>query len=394
VTQPVNDDNTTITRAVDLPLTPPCYTSFEYNASGIRTKKVHYDSILNKTTTTEYMLDGATVLGEKITSGSEVKYVYYVYNSGELVGMEYDGVPYYYRKNALGDIVEIYNASNTLVGSYKYDAWGNCTVGTNVNNIARYNPFRYRGYYYDTETGYYYLQTRYYDPETGRFINADNIAYLDPETINGCNLYAYCLNNPVMAVDPSGCSAILTFLTILLGAFFIAGATALVVGAISGKRGPELWASVVESALLSVVMTASLVLGGVLWSASAGLFALGLFLVPVGAFGAGMGIYAVKQTILGDSYVMQDAIAYGMATGFQAGFNFVIGAGLASVGLYNPLAKGPKLSSYFKSGRIGDGLKKFTLDKIVNLKASAPVKISTKVFCLPWTIMRNLLEDM
>ena len=111
---------------------------------------------------------------------------------------------YYYRKNLFGDIVEIYDDENQLAASYTYDAWGNFTVGTNVDNIANVNPFRYRGYYYDWKTRYYYLQTRYYDAEVGRFLNADSIAYLDPETINGCNLYAYCLDNPVMYVDPSG----------------------------------------------------------------------------------------------------------------------------------------------------------------------------------------------
>ena len=124
-------------------------------------------------------------------------------------------MPYYYRKNLFGDIVEIYDDENQLAASYTYDAWGNCTFGANVDNIANVNPFRYRGYYYDWETRYYYLQTRYYDPQVGRFINADEINYLDPKSIQGCNLYAYCSNNPIMAVDPTG-----TFLGwLLLGAW-------------------------------------------------------------------------------------------------------------------------------------------------------------------------------
>ena len=94
---------------------------------------------------------------------------------------------------------------------YKYDGWGNHVVlnpdgsknesDTFIGNI---NPFRYRGYYYDVETGLYYLKTRYYDPETGRFITIDDVSYLAPDTINGLNLYAYCGNNPVMNVDPNG----------------------------------------------------------------------------------------------------------------------------------------------------------------------------------------------
>ena len=73
-----------------------------------------------------------------------------------------------------------------------------------MNNVATLNPFRYRSYYFDEETGLYYLQSRYYDPELGRFISADSIEYLDPETLGGLNLYAYCGNNPVMGIDPNG----------------------------------------------------------------------------------------------------------------------------------------------------------------------------------------------
>ena len=92
---------------------------------------------------------------------------------------------------------------------YKYDAWGKCKV-LNANsveiadnsNFGILNPFRYRSYYYDTETNLYFLKTRYYDPEIGRFITIDDISYLNPKHINGLNLYAYCKNNPVMRVDP------------------------------------------------------------------------------------------------------------------------------------------------------------------------------------------------
>ena len=112
---------------------------------------------------------------------------------------------------------------------YNYDAWGNHGIGnarneliydsaTGViaagyeNHIAILNPIRYRGYYYDTETGLYYLQSRYYDATLCRFLNRDNVNYLEPESIHGLNLYAYCNNNPVMFADPSGHSVILAML--------------------------------------------------------------------------------------------------------------------------------------------------------------------------------------
>ncbi len=90
---------------------------------------------------------------------------------------------------------------------YVYDAWGNHAVevlDSACAELSQLNPYRYRGYYYDTETGLYFLKTRYYDPEIGRFITIDDLSYIDPETINGLNLYAYCTNNPVMNIDPNG----------------------------------------------------------------------------------------------------------------------------------------------------------------------------------------------
>ena len=126
---------------------------------------------------------------------------------------------------------------------YKYDAWGKCVVDASTTNItlANLNPFRYRGYYYDTETNLYFLQTRYYDPEVGRFITIDDLSYLDPETINGLNLYAYCGNNPVMGVDKTGNFAIsLTILGLIIGAVVcsaVGGAVAYNVAKSNGQTG-------------------------------------------------------------------------------------------------------------------------------------------------------------
>ena len=108
-----------------------------------------------------------------------------------------------YRKNLFGDVTAIYNGT-TKVAEYVYDAWGNCTITLDKKSCGTSNPFRYRGYYFDNDLQMYYLLTRYYDPQTGRFINADTPEYLDPKTINGLNLYAYCRNNPVMHTDPYG----------------------------------------------------------------------------------------------------------------------------------------------------------------------------------------------
>ena len=98
------------------------------------------------------------------------------------------------------DIIKIVDENLNEVAKYEYDAYGNIVNlnEVNQNHIAKLNPYRYRSYYYDVETNFYYLNARYYNPETGRFITADDIEYLDTENMNGLNLYCYCLNNPVM----------------------------------------------------------------------------------------------------------------------------------------------------------------------------------------------------
>ena len=120
---------------------------------------------------------------------------------------------YFFAKNLEGDVIAIYNTSGTLKARYFYLAYGEAVV-LNLNGSDNYdatfignvNPFRYRGYYYDTETSLYYLNSRYYDPETGRFINADDASMLmlGMSTLGGTNLFAYCGNNPIMRIDPTG----------------------------------------------------------------------------------------------------------------------------------------------------------------------------------------------
>lgn len=144
----------------------------------------------------------------------------------------YDNTLYTYRKNLPGDIIAVYQGS-TKVAEYAYDAYGKCTVILNTAGIATINPFRYRSYYFDRETGLLLVSTRYYDPETGRFISPDDISYLDPETIGGLNLYAYCLNNPVMYVDPTGHFPVLA---LILGITALAGLGLTIGGVATGNN--------------------------------------------------------------------------------------------------------------------------------------------------------------
>ena len=176
--------------------------TFTYDAGGIRQSKTANG------VTHSYYTEGSTIHKETLSNGDVL---IYGYDESGIASIQYGGAMYYVQKNIQGDVVALVNADGDVVAKYSYDAWGinyvydaEGKMNASDSFIGNINPFRYRGYYYDRETGLYYLQTRYYDPTAGRFINADSADYLDPESINGLNLYAYCGNNPVMNVDPSG----------------------------------------------------------------------------------------------------------------------------------------------------------------------------------------------
>ena len=133
--------------------------------------------------------------------------------NGAPYAMKYNGTVYYYITNLQGDVMHIVNASGTVVASYDYDPYGK--VISAVGSLANINPLRYRGYVYDQETGFYYVSSCYYDPEIGRFINADSQLNAK-DGILGYNLFAYCNNNPIMYSDPSSHSNILA--CIIIGA--------------------------------------------------------------------------------------------------------------------------------------------------------------------------------
>ena len=186
--------------------------SYSYNADGIRTTKT-----VNGVKHT-YALSGTTILNEEWTENGVQHLLMYVYDAnGSPVGMVYRnstmsiGVfeEYLFVKNIQGDILHVYNSAGKKLVSYVYDAWGNIISTTYSNgggtSAARFNPFTYRGYYRDSETGMYYLNSRYYNPKMGRFINADDINNLGAEgDVLSHNLYIYCLNNPVNRTDAQG----------------------------------------------------------------------------------------------------------------------------------------------------------------------------------------------
>ena len=140
--------------------------------------------------------------------------IWYTYDeSGNVSGCRYGLNEYYFYRNGQGDIIGIIDGTGSVVAKYSYDAWGNILsitgyegedVSGNPNHIANINPFRYRGYFYDTETGFYYVSSRYYDPKIGRWINADNAISDVGGDVRGYNLFSYCMNNPVNMSDHTG----------------------------------------------------------------------------------------------------------------------------------------------------------------------------------------------
>ena len=176
---------------------------FAYDHNGIRTQKSV--TVGNVTTTHKYALDNNRIIGEKITASNLNHYLSYFYGLNGIIGFNYDNDSYLFRKNIFGDITHIYKTDGTLVATYDYDAYGNTTVHNLTSaNIGDINPFRYRSYYFDQETGLYYCQSRYYKPNWCRWLNADSLDYLNNTEIGGVNLFAYCHNNPVMYRDESG----------------------------------------------------------------------------------------------------------------------------------------------------------------------------------------------
>ena len=165
--------------------------------------------------TTTYHYNNGMLLSE--TTGDETLRYYYD-STGKVASLAYKKgnageKGYFFARNAQGDITAVYRSSDSvLIGTYTYDLWGKlikvseATAGIDTDGILTKNPFRYRGYYYDNETGFYYLNARYYDPEIRRFINADSMKLLDGATdsINYKNLFNYAENNPVMNKDSNG----------------------------------------------------------------------------------------------------------------------------------------------------------------------------------------------
>ena len=193
--------------------------------------------------TTAYLYNNGLLLSE--TTGNEV--INYYYDSdGTVLGIGYkkgtnDEKHYFFEKNAFGDVIAVYrNSDSVLIGTYEYDLWGNpvsvkeAAGGRDTDGILQKNPFRYRCYYYDTETGFYYLNSRYYDPQIRRFISADDRILKTEESVKGYNLFSYCQNAPLGMADYDGHSPTLVLTLPAIGAVLSSLAVPAAIGVAIG----------------------------------------------------------------------------------------------------------------------------------------------------------------
>ena len=171
--------------------------TFTYDANGMRTERSPGD----EQGTYTYVYNGNKLI-EMTVQGVTLRFAYDASGNPLTVTVGNSAV-YYYKTNLQGDVIGILNSTGVQVVTYAYDAWGNVQILQQSDQIAEFNPLLYRGYVYDWETDLYYLQSRYYNPEWGRFINAD-ILISTGQGFVGNNMFAYCGNNPVMFSDPCG----------------------------------------------------------------------------------------------------------------------------------------------------------------------------------------------
>ena len=222
--------------------------SYTYDMAGVRSSKQVGDTAYTYTTLSGKVMrqqwDGKTLEFVYDDSGQPFAMIYKHGSETEL---------YYYLVSAQGDVSAILDSSGKIAASYDYDAWGNCTVyNSSSAAIGDLNPLRYRGYYYDAETGFYYLQSRYYDPAICRFINADTFATTDANGLLSANMFAYCENNPIMRVDADG-EVAHVIVGAIIGAALGAGLEVLSQLATGTKLADINWSSVaVEGALGAV----------------------------------------------------------------------------------------------------------------------------------------------
>ena len=277
--------------------------AYNYGADGVRTQKT-VDGV-----TTEYYTVGGKLLAEE--TGDRVLTFYYD-EKGSPVSVELNGTRYYYHRNLQGDVVGLYIYTGAQVVSYTYDPWGKLLsiTDTSGTDIGALNPLRYRGYYYDTETGFYFLQSRYYDPTVSRFITPEpNIytgAFDGGSGLAQYNAYAYCANDPVNFSDDTG-----EFIT----AAAVIGISALAGGLISGTIS-----AITQYATTGEIKWSIVLVNGVSGMVSGALAATGIGFAASVAANAALGgaTYMAEQAVTGEE-ITASGVLIGVAAGGISG---------------------------------------------------------------------------
>ena len=315
--------------------------TYTYDARGRRISKKYTENGKEVEITFTYDSNGNLI---KQSNGLE-----FLYDHTGVFAVKHNNATYFYRKDAQANIVELLDNNGAAVVKYRYDAWGKCEIDASTTNIelANLNPFRYRSYYFDTETGLYFLKTRYYDPEIGRFITIDDISYLDPDSINGLNLYAYCGSNPIKYCDPNGTVFITTAIIVGLIAGAIIGGT---IGGVyaynqASAAGATGW-SLVGQTVLGVLGGA--IVGGAI-GALAGYAIGGLIttLAPyIGAFLSSS--FPILAPVMMDGVLGYTVVATVTGAQIAAGAAVALGAGVLM------FARTPKSGGYYGERWPGD----------------------------------------
>ncbi|MDD6296585.1 MAG: polymorphic toxin-type HINT domain-containing protein, partial [Firmicutes bacterium] len=256
------------------------------------------------TTAYSYIYASGKLQQEKVTTNGVTETHNFFYdNTGKPYAMQINGTTYYYVTNLQGDVMGLVDTSGNSVASYTYDPYGKLITAT--GELAEKNPLRYRGYYYDSESGLYYLQSRYYDPATRRFVNADSYSSTGQGLI-GHNMFAYCGNDPVIRIDPTGEA---WWHWAVAAAIVVAAAAAVVVTAGGAS------AAIVSVALVANGIAAS---GSTALTVSAGVFIGASTAFAVSAYGAAVDSNSMEEFAEYGAGALISTVAGGAAGGASA----------------------------------------------------------------------------
>lgn len=288
-----------------------------------------YQKKINNSLTITYYYHDNRLIGEKRSDNKEIRYFY---DETGIVGFNYyngsSSTSYRYVKNPFNQIIGIVDKMGSFVARYIYDAWGNHKVltatgdeDTNMSSVGNINPIRYKGYYYDVETGLFYLFARYYDPSIMQFISPDEFQYLNQDNISGFHLYAYCNNNPVNYCDPSGHFPQLAKWAIGIGVIGILAIATVATAGIAGVGVGAAFAAGFSGAAIGVgasglaVTIAGSAFAGAVIGAGIGLVGGGI----AGAIGTGTWNGALEGAANG---FMMGSITGAISGGIRGGINY------------------------------------------------------------------------